>query len=519
MVIAIYLRLSQKDKKAGADESNSISNQRIIIKNYIHNNNSFKNYNIIEFCDDGYSGTSMDRPGMNKMLGEVKKNRINCIIVKDLSRFSRDYIELGRYMEQIFPFMGVRLVSVNDNYDSSLYNATAGFSTEFKTLLYDLYSKDISAKVKTSLENKFAMGRYAAGQIPFGYNRSSTIKNAIEVNEKEAEIVRYIFSLAVQGKSSVQIAKQLYKEKIPSIAGLRGKKTDSKKGCTWSYSAVSRILKNRFYLGEMAYGKTLSKYVCSKSRILVPEEEWKVIKEHHTPIISKDIFEKAANIQKTEVKKHKNIKNKSTKNPFTGKLFCGGCGYAMSYKKKDKYQKQSYFWCRKHSLLQIPECCTFYNAAALEQLVSTLLNKELIILADADRQKKNMYLLYQFQFKQTQKQIKDYKTGQAKAWAEKDLLYESYASGQMAKEEYKEKANAIEEKISSLSRLIKEKQKELACIEEKSKTSNDINQVIHYFNPGRLSPEIADTFIKKIYVYKNKSVEIEWTFSDGYKNI
>ena len=201
-VVAVYLRLSLEDERGmETRESNSISSQRILLRSFIRQDEELKEYEVKEFCDDGWSGTGMDRPGMNRLLAEVKKNRVQCIVVKDMSRFSRDYIEMGTYLDQIFPFMGVRFIALGDHYDSREHGGTTiGIDTAFQTLLYDLYSKDVSVKVKASFENKCANGEYAFGQVPFGYRKSTKERNKVIVEEKEAEVVRYIFSLAMQGK-------------------------------------------------------------------------------------------------------------------------------------------------------------------------------------------------------------------------------------------------------------------------------------------------------------------------------
>ena len=164
------------------DSGNSISNQRMLLHSYIEQDEELKHLVRQEFCDDGWSGSSMDRPGMNSLLEEVKKNRISCIIVKDLSRFSRDYIELGTYLNQILPFMGVRFIAVADHYDSREHSGnTIELDTAFKTLLYDLYSKDLSVKIKASFENKCASGEYVFGQVPLGYEKSRDRKNEVIV--------------------------------------------------------------------------------------------------------------------------------------------------------------------------------------------------------------------------------------------------------------------------------------------------------------------------------------------------
>lgn len=199
--LALYLRLSLED--AGEkDESNSIGSQRKQIQEYIHHDSELCKYEVEEFCDDGCSGTSMERPGMQKLLEEVKAGRIQCIIVKDMSRFSRDYIEMGTYLNQIFPFMGVRFIALNDRYDNKEHpGSTIEIDTAFQTLLYDLYSKDISVKLKASFETKCANGEYVFGQVPFGYQKSTEVKNTVVVNEEEAQLVRRIFFLQCREKA------------------------------------------------------------------------------------------------------------------------------------------------------------------------------------------------------------------------------------------------------------------------------------------------------------------------------
>ena len=337
--LALYLRLSLEDE-GEKDESNSISNQRKLIYEYIHHDSELSGYEAVEFSDDGFSGANMNRPGMQKLLKEVKANNIRCIIVKDMSRFSRDYIEMGTYLNQIFPFMGIRFIAINDHYDSREHHgSTIEIDTAFQTLLYDLYSRDVSVKVKASIENKCAKGEYVFGQVPFGYEKSKEIKNAVIVNKKEAEIVRYIFSLAVQGKTSTQIARQLYEENVPTITQMRNpeKKYTDGKVHSWSVTAIRKILNNRFYLGEMAYGKSVRKSVGSQNGIAVPKEDWKVIRNHHEALISEEIYEQVSSFRLDY-----STKRNREKHPLTGKLYCGGCGYSMIYKplhEKNRYRR------------------------------------------------------------------------------------------------------------------------------------------------------------------------------------
>lgn len=514
--LAMYLRLSIEDE-GDKDESNSISNQRKQIYEYIHRDSELSRYEVVEFCDDGYSGTNMERPGMQKMLQEVKDNKIRCIMVKDMSRFSRDYIEMGTYLNQIFPFMGIRFISINDHYDSREHQGnTIEIDTAFQTLLYDLYSKDVSVKVKASFENKCANGEYVFGQVPFGYEKSKEVKNAVVVNESEAAIVRYIFSLAMQGKSSTQIARQLCEENVPTIMQMRNSEKEyrDEKVYYWSEKSVRNMLNNRFYLGEMAYGKTVRKSVGSKNRISVPMEDWKVIKEHHEALISEEIFE-----QVSLFRPEHSTKRKREKHPLTGKLYCGGCGYSLSYKPlrgKNRYRR---FECRKHALLKIPECCTYMNADLLEETVLFMLNKELMLCGDAVKQNQSLMSFQKAGIASQKRKLEEYQSEMKKARAKKDSLYEQYALRGLTKEAYQNDANELAEKITLLSVKSEEMARKLAVLEnEYRKAEEDMKQVIRYSHIEKLTQDVVDVFIKKVQVYRNKIIEIEWCFSFNNDN-
>ena len=509
--LALYLRLSLEDE-GEKDESNSISNQRKQIYEYIHHDSELSRYEAMEFSDDGYSGTNMNRPGMQKLLKEVKANNIQCIIVKDMSRFSRDYIEMGTYLNQIFPFMGIRFIAINDHYDSREHHgSTIEIDTAFQTLLYDLYSKDVSVKVKASFENKCANGEYVFGQVPFGYEKSKEVKNTVIVNEKEAEIVRYIFSLAVQGKTSTQIARQLYEENVPTITQMRNpkKKYTDGKVHSWSENAMRKILNNRFYLGEMAYGKTVRKSVGSQNGIAVPKEDWKVIRDHHEALISEEIYE-----QVSSFKLGYSTKRNREKHPLTGKLYCGGCGYSLNYKPlrgKNRYRR---FECRKHALLQIPECCTYMSADLLEETVLMMLNKELMLRGNAMKQKENLSLFQRAGIQSLKKKLEECRQEIKLVQAEKDILYEKYALRQLDGKVYQKRAGELTERLSSLFIKKDEETMKLAALEsEYQKAEEDMKQIIRYSHIEELTQEIVDTFIKKVYAYKDKRIEIEWNFS------
>lgn len=286
--IAFYLRLSK-------EEGLSIRSQRLLLQKFAEKN--FTDYEISEFCDNGYTGTNFSRPGVQRLLKKVKASEIDCIIVKDFSRFARDYIELGAYLEQIFPVLGVRFISVNDYYDSEkCRESTPDMNVKFKSLLYDLYSKDISQKVRSSLNAKKDAGQYVSANIPFGYKRSSECSCGLAVDEDEAQVVRRIFYLALNGCTSSQIARYFNETGVKTPAVYRIEKGEIKrkpKGGSffWSSSSVCHILKNEFYIGHAVQKKYAKSFSEEKSH-LKPSCDWQVIYNHHTPIIEKEVFEK-----------------------------------------------------------------------------------------------------------------------------------------------------------------------------------------------------------------------------------
>jgi DNA invertase Pin-like site-specific DNA recombinase len=294
------MRLS-KEEKNGREESCSIENQRVLLQEYAEAH--FETYEWYEFVDDGFSGTNMKRPALQELLGCVEQHQIDCIIVKDFSRFSRDYLEAGLYMEQIFPLHGIRFISVNDNYDSNFHSgSTAGPEQAFQNLLNDLYSKDLSVKVKASLDNKKERGIYCSANCPFGYRKKAGDVHQVEIVEEEAAVIRQIFRMALEGCTASAIARELDRRHIKTPMEFRMMRSTVQdflpngSALVWNRGTVSSILKNRFYTGDVIYGKYEQKSVGGKPR-LRPRSEWKVLSGHHEAVIDRSVFEKAQEIR------------------------------------------------------------------------------------------------------------------------------------------------------------------------------------------------------------------------------
>lgn len=250
--IAMYLRLSKEDEFI-KDESNSTTNQRAFIRGFINKDKDLRKMNVVEFVDDGYTSKNMDRPNMQHMLELIKRKQISCVIVKDFSRFSRDHIEQGKYIEQIFPFMGVRFIAISDHYDSNDYAGGIGeIDVAFKGILYDFFSEEQSQKFSSTLDAKRGNGKYIAAFAPYGYVKSPEDKHKLVVDEVASEIVKRIFREFLSGKSMYKIAEGLNRDRIDSpgvyiaiqennekqLAKYREKKL------LWNNVAVGRILAN-----------------------------------------------------------------------------------------------------------------------------------------------------------------------------------------------------------------------------------------------------------------------------------
>lgn len=395
--IAAYMRLSKAETsfpgseavkwRGEKDESNSIRMQRLLIEEFVKAH--FESYILTEFWDDGCSGTNFNRPGVQAMLEEIKRANLDCVIVKDFSRFSRDYIELGAYIDQIFPFMGIRFISINDGYDSAACDGGIGsLDISFRNLLYDLYSKDLSVKVKSSFAVKRENGQYISANCPFGYTKAAEDRHKLLIEEQEARIVRRIFEMAMEGMTSTQIARTLNREGVKTPAALKQEKGKLKKapkgeGFFWSSSGICRILRNEAYSGAMVYGKYYKKEV-GGSNHLKSRDTWRVMQDHHEPIIDREVFEV---VQRK--RGGSRVRQTGKKHPLAGKLVCESCGRHLYLRKG----ANPYFCCP--GLYDAPgeACVRRANAMFLEQYILYEIQQKGRRLSDEELLKDDQELL------------------------------------------------------------------------------------------------------------------------------
>ena len=340
-----YLRLSVEDGDIVSNdrktESNSISYQRELITWYISEKQIYPAAQSLEFVDDGYSGTNFDRPAVKEMLSLVREGKICCIIVKDFSRFGRNYLEVEDYLEQIFPFMGVRFIAVNDGYDSNDYiGTTGGIEVAFKNILYDMYSRDLSEKICSSLLIRRKRGDFIGSKAPFGY-RFSDNKKVLAVDEVAAGYVKRIFELACKGCGTGKIAKLLNSEKIPTPGQYKNQKKlqyhimDGKG--YWNSRKVRKILQNKVYFGTVVNGKTKVTEIGSSHFKQVPDKEQICVSDRHEAIITEQEYLQALEVLKNNgcQKEKKHISKQES--VLLGELRRESC------KRNDEQLKKIYF--------------------------------------------------------------------------------------------------------------------------------------------------------------------------------
>ncbi len=372
--VGIYIRLSKEDDKLG--ESESVSNQRSMLVRFAESNHL---YIVSEYVDDGISGTTFDRPSFKKMINDIENKKINMVITKDLSRLGRDYICTGHYLEKYFPEKRVRYISLLDGIDTGI-DSTSNDITPFKSVLNDMYAKDISNKIKSVKHNKQDLGLFIGGKAPFGYKLDKCFPNKLFIDEEARHIVERIFKEAIQGKSCRNIAISLNSDSVPTpsqYAIAHGTKITNISS-HWSSSRIREILLNEVYIGNMVQGRMKKINYKSKKNIRLPKDQWKIIIGTHDPIIDKSTFFKAKEMieirKQTRVKRHDYL--------LKGFVYCHECGKKLGCSpRKLATGNVYYFRCNTYaSYAQLGYCTPhsirmdYVEKVVIDKLKTILLN-------------------------------------------------------------------------------------------------------------------------------------------------
>lgn len=502
-VIALYIRLSTEDSKVG---SFSIDNQRRVLHHYVDTMEDVKNAEVLEFIDNGYSGTNFERPAVQELLDQMRKGKINCIIVKDFTRFGRNSIEVGYFMEMVFPLYGIRFISINDDFDSDqLHGDTGGINVAFKYLVSEFYSRDLSIKYKSAKYVKFRRGEYQSKLCPYGYQKGEN--GRMEPNEETAPIVQMIFALAKDGYKPNEIVKALFERNIPTPAeykaahGVTGH--DISRCCgIWSISSVVHILDDERYTGTYIMGKREVTEVGGHRIRMKDESQWVKIPDHHQAIISKELFDQV------QARRHrfKCPKKNSKTYPLRNKVFCGCCGHAMTR----RGSKATAFSCLYTQVNESASCHGLTVAEVeLERMLYEILSKQAqVILNVADLSNAGRLDVQIAEQAEYSKRIETYLD-------QKRMLYEQLILKQITMEDYKIQKAAVDRELDRLREIHSnlEVQTSQLKMDEKSKSARtELAQKV--VGAGGLTAGLADTLIERVYVYPGNQVEIVWKMKD-----
>ncbi len=527
-----YYRISNDDGDlavSGKGESNSISNQRSLIEDYV------KDKPEIILCeervDDGFSGVDFERPAFKQMMEDVKAGKTNCIIVKDLSRFGRNYIEVGRFIQKIFPYLGVRFIAVNDNYDSAKGNDVEdSIMLPFKNLMNDSYSRDLSVKVRSQFEIKRKRGEFIGSFAVYGYKKNPENKNQLVVDEYAAAVVRDIFKWRLSGMSNEKIAERLNEQGVLSPAeykrslGLRYQSGfHVEKQAMWSPVAIGRILSNQTYLGWVVQGKRTTPNHKVKKVIEKNPDEWVIVRDMHEAIITEEDFQTVQNLMKMDTRISP---GKARVYLFSGMLECGDCKAAMVRKlvsagkdSEGKPRKYPYYVCSGYKK---DKCCTSHMIRegelekvvliALNNLISALINLKqvLTILENTPnfRQETKKLDIRMLKINEEIVRIQNLKVS----------LYEDLTDGVIDKDEYFELKQIYTKQMGELEKKkarLKEEQE--LCKIENIRKSEWMESFLQYQNLHSLSRDIILKLVEKIKVFEKGRIKIVFRFQYDYE--
>lgn len=538
-ILACYLRVSDEDfdlkQNVLKDESTSISAQRRLIHSYIESKPELKQMNIREFLDDGYSGTNFERPAIQEIFQLVSEGRIGAIIVKDMSRFGRNYIETGCYIEQVFPLIGIRFISINDSFDSSEYiGNTPGLEMAFKNVIYDYYSKDLSAKVKSIKKIQQKRGDFVAAKPPYGYiiSRGGDARycdrHKLEVDPKSAQVVKNIFRLTLSGWKPVRIAQWLNELLIPTPAqrlhklyGFQcgGFTEDQLMSQIWKPVQVSKILQDETMTGATVNNRVQVKGIGSRKFKRQKTEDHVVVRDTHEAIIDRDTFLQAAAI----IRNRKTVRTdnrKKNENLFYQKIFCGHCGCRLKHEVHTRHSRIDAIYYCPHARPSGGGTCNLHSIKdeflkeqvlrPLQVQVQLILDKQMP-LPKSDKEK-------------FQNRLRAISRLQEQNKGKVPRLYEEYRTGKISREQFVKQKDAISSANNELDSERSEIEEKLYAIESAQKKTES-ESLLEITRLKTLTQNAVDLFVSKIVIHSKNpgdsldSIEITWKSKDLFDEI
>ena len=521
---AVYVRLSIENSGKD-DDGASIENQKKMCLEYVDSHKDLKLYGIYE--DNGRKGTNTDRPEFQRMMADIQKGKVNCIIVKDLSRFSRDYIDAGNYLEKVFPFMGVRFISVTDHFDS----LTAGgdensLIVPMKNMLNAAYAKDISRKIITSFRARQKKCEILPAFGPYGYLKSEEVAYRYELDPDTAPFVKKIFEWTLEGKPFREIRHMLEELGAPTPAARKlelGIWHDEKHGKTrWNNKTLADMLSNPTYTGCIVYGRMPKNLAEGIRQHRADPSEWRVYRDMHEPLVSWEDFEKVQQILKersyTHYTKVKDSKKKLDQiiDPFRGKIYCGDCGKKMRFikqyspttgKNNPRYACSGYLdsgnrECSRHSI----------SAKEVESTVLTALKKQQEYLQEAIILKR---LSAQRMDPEVEAKLRFLKKQMDASVEERGKLYEKYIEGELSKEEYAQLKKSFDEGYDEMERESRRLRKRER---EKREVLGEVSEWFQTLkgtkNKHQLTIDLLEETVERVEIFEGERIEVEFKYKE-----
>ena len=482
----------------------------------------FTECEVIEELDDGRTGTNFDRSGVQRLLNMAQSGKINCIVVKDLSRWGRSYLEVGDYLEQKFPEWGVRFISINDMYDSAALNgATGGIDLAFKNLIYDLYSQDLSEKVRSGKDTAARSGNIASSYPLYGYDKDKNDKRRLVVDPEDSLIVKRIFDLAEQGNGIAEIVRILNADNTPTMQTSKqkkGYKIKWGKGAYWGTWVVKRILHDERYTGKWIWGQTRVKELGRSNGVPAPRSEWIIVPGAIPAIISDEQFERVQS-KLSERSKNRTGKHKTNRTLFKRKVRCADCGRTMLY--RPRKEGFSVFLCNLHELTGWRDCSTGkIEEADLHDIVLTLIRQQAALAEQADLRRKENTKVALTAAENIESEIQGLRKLVEKAKTSKMTLWEQYRAGNLSKEAFQAEGESITKQTAMYNDAIAELEAKLKTIESSTGEENIfVERYRKQMGIGELTQSVVDEFINEVIVYAPGRIEIVLNYADEYLTI
>lgn len=520
--VGLYIRISRED--GDKLESESVGSQKALLQRYAEERPEMQIFEI--YTDDGWSGTDFNRPAFQKMLKDAANKKINCVIVKDLSRFGRNYVEAGKYLETVFPLFGVRFIAVNDQIDSVGNPASVNnIIVPFKNIINDEYCRDISVKVRSALDIRRRQGKFIGSFAPYGYKKDATDRNKLVIDEEAAQTVRLIFKMFIEGNSIAGIARELNAKSVPNPSEYKRQKglncnraSKNKNSGLWVDTTVRRILCNQLYIGNLVQKKNeVISYKIHKTRAV--EASNRIVAENtHEAIVSKEDFEKARKLLSRDTRVSPKTQRLSV---FAGFVKCADCGRAMQKRTVIQPNKRyEYYVCSTYKKLDKTACTKHaIRADILEETVLTVLNKYINTAVNFDRLAEKVRLA-QKNGAFSQRLANELKAKRAELDKAQKLLldiYPDFKSGLLSREQYLALKEKYENACTCAKSAIERTEKEICDFENGADSANEfITALKKYKGLHNLTREVVAELIENIYVREGGGIDLHLKCKDAF---